>query len=753
MQLKWLALIGWLFLSTTSWTQYMTPDIGYVFQDNEVPRIDILMDQDSLDILLADNNRNSNHEFPVSFTFTTSQGIETLENVGFRLRGNTSRSSSKPSFKVSFNSFESGRKFYDLEKLNLNGEHNDPSIMRSKLCWDTYAMMDIPVSRVNHVELYVNDDYRGLYINVEHIDEEYIAKRMTESSGNLFKCLWPADLVYLGSDPIIYEELAPFGRQAYDLKTNTAQNDYTDLVRFINILNNTPPENFQCEIEKIFDVNNYLKVIVMDILTSNWDGPIINKNNFYLYHDPIIDRFTYIPYDLDNTVGIDFFNIDWPSTNIYNWVENVFEDRPIYSKIMSVPEYRDRFSFYMDKAITEFFNNQYLNPYLDLKLDLIKAYRFDDVYAMGDYGYTYQDFLDSYEMPFTDHVKYGLKDYIETRVSTASDQLSLNDVPPFVVDKHVDWSENQIIFNYLIDGMSSITGVTFHYSIDGVEWMEAVMTLDQSGYYTYVFNVDVDPVLMTYYIEARDENNLVSFSPYCKDATVQLGFKPTYDLVINEFMASNTTSRQDEFGEHEDWIEIYNNGDVTVPLFDYYLTDNPNDPNKWKLPHVTLSPDSYLIIWADDDNSQGDDHTNFSLKRSGEFIGIFDNHLNHYAVVDSITYLEQTEDVSFERSPNGIGAFAFAEYPTFGYNNDAVSHLQEKDEVVIEIYPNPAVDHIYVTGDEIQQINIFDVSGKLLISHSGNKNQIDVSDLSSGLFLVELINLQNKKTISKLVIR
>ena len=63
--------------------------------------------------------------------------VDNFDQVGFRLRGNTSRYAQKKSFKVSMNTF-SNLKFLGLEKLNLNGEHNDPSIIRSKLCWDIF---------------------------------------------------------------------------------------------------------------------------------------------------------------------------------------------------------------------------------------------------------------------------------------------------------------------------------------------------------------------------------------------------------------------------------------------------------------------------------------------------------------------------------------------------------------------------------------------------------------------------------------
>ena len=159
-------------------------------------RIDITINPDTLDWIY--NNPESDIEFHAVFVFDNGTVHDTIDPVGFRLRGNTSRYSKKKSFTVSFNTFTSGGKYYGVEKLNLNGEHNDPSVMRSKLMWDIMRKWQIPAPRANHVQVYINGNYYGLYINVEHIDEEFAQSRFGNKDGNLFKCLYPADLVIAG---------------------------------------------------------------------------------------------------------------------------------------------------------------------------------------------------------------------------------------------------------------------------------------------------------------------------------------------------------------------------------------------------------------------------------------------------------------------------------------------------------------------------------------------------------------------------
>lgn len=229
------------------------PNRGIAFQDDEVPRVDILIAESSINQILAPGNEQSNFEHEATFIFTHSEGIDTVNQVGFRLRGNTSRWSAKKSFKVSFNSFLD-QKWEGLEKLNLNGEHNDPTISRAKICWDMMRGIGVPAPRANHVALYINGDYRGLYANVEHIDDELVQQRFGNRNGNLYKCLYPADLAYLGENPDNYK-LAPNGRRAYDLRTNEEEDDYSDLANLISIINLTPISELPCELEAVFNVD------------------------------------------------------------------------------------------------------------------------------------------------------------------------------------------------------------------------------------------------------------------------------------------------------------------------------------------------------------------------------------------------------------------------------------------------------------------------------------------------------------------
>ncbi len=77
------------------------PDDGEVFRDDVVSKIDIYIHPDTLQWIY--NNPHSNIEWRASFVFDNGNIHDSIVEVGFRLRGNTSRQSAKKSFKVSFN--------------------------------------------------------------------------------------------------------------------------------------------------------------------------------------------------------------------------------------------------------------------------------------------------------------------------------------------------------------------------------------------------------------------------------------------------------------------------------------------------------------------------------------------------------------------------------------------------------------------------------------------------------------------------
>ncbi len=141
-------------------------------------------------------------------------------------------------------------------------------------------------------------------------------------------------------------------------------------------------------------------------------------------------------------------------------------------------------------------------------------------------------------------------------------------------------------------------------------------------------------------------------------------------LVINEVMASNRTTLEDpvEPGEFPDWIELYNGTAATIDLSGMYLTDDLQDLMQWQFaPGVTIDSGQHLIIYADDDGTQGTLHTNYQLSLSGEPVALVDS--DGVTIIDSIIFNAQLEDVSYGRYPDGGATWGYHQAATPGEPN------------------------------------------------------------------------------------
>ena len=168
-------------------------------------------------------------------------------------------------------------------------------------------------------------------------------------------------------------------------------------------------------------------------------------------------------------------------------------------------------------------------------------------------------------------------------------------------------------------------------------------------------------------LDGANGANIVDFALLAEDGDLK-----TDTLVINEFMASNSRYTQDQQGHYDDWIEIYNYGTSAVNIGRMYLTDNLSVPTRWRIPDgnpaaTTIPPQSYLLIWADNDTTDSGLHANFKISTVGEEIGLFDT--DGSTLIDSVAFGDQTIDISYGRYPDANDNWRFFGLPSPGRQN------------------------------------------------------------------------------------
>ncbi len=406
-----------------------------LFDPTRVSSVYIEISQDSLDAIFQDVY--SDHYYGARFIYDYGTGRDTVEQAGFRLRGNTSRVSQKKSFKISFNEYVQGRRYRGVKKLNFNGQHNDPTLIREKLFYDAWSRAGLPERRTSFVRLYINQAYYGLYTSLEEFDKDWLQRVYGENDGNLYKCTYPANLDYHGTDQQYYKNIgssSATGGRAYDLQTNESADDYSGLVQLIYILNEEPDSAFALEIESILNVDGVLKAFALDVATGNWDDYMYNQNNYFLYQNAATGKFDFITYDTDNTFGVDWVNRDWATRNCLDWYKHD-SPRPLASKLLSVPDFANRYRCFLDTISRLILEPDSVFPHIDSLKALILPAVEEDTYRTMDYGYTMEDFVNGFTGQVDSHTPYGIKPFLELRQMKTLEQLAANSVKDALAGK------------------------------------------------------------------------------------------------------------------------------------------------------------------------------------------------------------------------------------------------------------------------------------------------------------------------------
>lgn len=142
-------------------------------------------------------------------------------------------------------------------------------------------------------------------------------------------------------------------------------------------------------------------------------------------------------------------------------------------------------------------------------------------------------------------------------------------------------------------------------------------------------------------------------------------------VVINEYLAHNVSCCPDSGNEYDDWIEIHNYGDASVDIGGMYMSQNKDnlthhmiDDSQSEL--TTIPAGGYLVLWADGTPQQGFLHLSFKLDPDGEFLGLYDR---HGRTVDTLTFKQQSPNVSMGRSPDAGKEWIPFTTPTPGARN------------------------------------------------------------------------------------
>jgi hypothetical protein len=322
------------------------------------------------------------------------------------------------------NEYISGQNLNGLKKFNLNNCFKDPSFLREKLALDFCQEHGLAAPRCAYSKVYINGTYWGLYTFVEETDNgNFLNQRFGNKQGNMFKGDPNGDLRWYGS-------LATSYYPKYELHTNETVNDWSDLVNFIDKINNSGV-NFYDSLEQVLNTNTFINHWGIMNLFVNLDSYIGSGHNYFIYHDTLSNKFEWVTWDVNESCGT--FTMGLTPTQIKNlslfYTSTPSSNRPLVQKMLANSTYKNGLIYTVCNWVQYDFSNAALDPKIDSLANAIRA----DVYADTKKFYTNTQFEDNLTMDLAipnpgggmDNI-LGIKPFITARRNSLIAELFAN---------------------------------------------------------------------------------------------------------------------------------------------------------------------------------------------------------------------------------------------------------------------------------------------------------------------------------------
>lgn len=370
---------------------------------------------------------SSNHlieraNFPAVVTI---DGAE-LDSVGVRYKGKSSFEFAyvfgKYPLKLDFNEFISGQEYDGLKKINLHNNLLDVSCMRSKLASEIMQRMGITATRVAYAKVYVNGSYRGLYSLVEQIDKTFVKSNFApDTTGFLHK----AYALSIGPVNVFPGQVTTDEGLAYSapLKTKKSTGNYQPLRDYIIACNSATDLEFENDVNGIFDLESFIEQQAINMIISDYDHYCAANWNFYMYLDPVENKWYMLPWDYDIGFGTQEINIEDPANA--NWFNS--DACFLNQRLLDIPSLKIRYHEALCEVIKYGMDSLWINNRINEIRDLIDMEVENDPFFwnVSDYNASLnQDHeISGTGSPFDFFSNRGIRDYINQKFEEVRQSL------------------------------------------------------------------------------------------------------------------------------------------------------------------------------------------------------------------------------------------------------------------------------------------------------------------------------------------
>ncbi len=306
-------------------------------------------------------NYEDNQYIPITIAYNG----QTWTKTRMRVRGDTSREDPKKSLKVQFDSlaFENG-----ADVLNFNAEYSDKSYIRQYLSSRLMQEANQVCFQSEHVKLYLNGKYLGLYLMVENVNKDFLKARDIDHKGNLYKATKDGACLSVHDDIQV----------KWEKKTNAKQS-FRDLEALITALNNVSDEAYYDFAQRTFDYDKMVNILALNMLLGNGST---YYHNYYMYHDSRgTGKWEMFPWDMDKSISY----YEWMPFAYHRTSSNWESDNPMVERAFMCEPIMNDIKARLKELHQTICNEAYITPIIDsLETVLLTAVQEDSTDKIND---------------------------------------------------------------------------------------------------------------------------------------------------------------------------------------------------------------------------------------------------------------------------------------------------------------------------------------------------------------------------------
>jgi spore coat protein H len=330
-----------------------------LFTNRSIPHLRIEISPEGMDILRAYQFDVDEPMERTNVLATIREGSAVYTNVAIHLKGHLGSFrpvDSKPALTLNFDKHADGQRFHGLQKIHLNNSVQDYSYVSEQISRELFLTAALPSPRASHATVELNDRKLGLYVLLEGWNKQFLKRHFRNPTGNLYdggtgKEITSVLDVNIGDNPDHHTTL--------DLLAGAVQE---------------PKSTRLAAVQQVLDLDRFITLVAMEVLSVHWDGYALNKNNYRIYHNLESDKLVFLPHGMDQMFGVYRMS---PTSSITPMMRGL-----VAKGVIETPEGRRRYLERIGQLLTNVLDVQKLSARIDQLSAKIRPALADDPAAL-----------------------------------------------------------------------------------------------------------------------------------------------------------------------------------------------------------------------------------------------------------------------------------------------------------------------------------------------------------------------------------